>query len=114
MSARNLKNHSSLQPQPVAPATVTVHARQTRLTLSQNAVVIHKGGIEFRSFTPFADWTEMTVNLEAPLGGMKLHCHGVVIACTGNKHTGYHISMVFTSLSRQAQERLSEMARASF
>jgi|ERR1035437_5782599 hypothetical protein len=88
---------------------VTVEARQARLALSPDAVVIHKSGIEFRSPTPFAAWTEMTMTLQSPDNG-KVHCAGVVIACTGNKHTGYHVSMVFTSLSKQAQARLGTMA----
>jgi hypothetical protein len=37
----------------------------------------------------------------------------VVIACTGTKHTGYHVSMVFTSLTKQAQARLSAMASST-
>ena len=39
-----------------------------------------------------------------------IQCSGVVIACSGNKHTGYHVSMVFTGLSKQAQTRLNSMA----
>jgi hypothetical protein len=34
----------------------------------------------------------------------------VVISCTGSRHTGYHVSMVFTGLSKQAEARLSAMA----
>ena len=52
----------------------------------------------------------MTLTLQSPLGAGKLHCNGVVIACTGNKHTGYHVSMVFTGLSKQAEARLTAMA----
>jgi hypothetical protein len=104
MSARKLEITGSLQ------QNVTVEARQARLTLSPNSVVIHKNGIEFRSPTPFNDWTEMTVALESPPDGGKVHCTGVVIACTGDKHTGYHVSMVFTGMSKQAQTRLSQMA----
>lgn len=89
---------------------VTVEARQARLTLSHDSVVIHKNGIEFRSPTPFSAWTEMTVAVESPLDGGRVHCTGVVIACTGNKHTGYHVSMVFTNISKQAQSRLTLMA----
>jgi hypothetical protein len=89
---------------------LTVEARQTRLSLSPNSVIIHKGGIEFRSTCPFANWTEMTLTLQSPRGDGKVHCNGVVISCTGNKHTGYHVSMVFTGLSKQAQARLSTMA----
>ncbi|HWQ90170.1 MAG TPA: hypothetical protein VN673_00760 [Clostridia bacterium] len=89
---------------------VTVHARQARLNLSQDSIVIHKNGIEFRSTSPFSPWTEMTLTLQSADQG-KVHCNGVVIACSGNKHTGYHVSMVFTGLSKQAEARLSDMAQ---
>ena len=104
MSARQIQNVS-----PVPQQQVTVQAREARLTLSHETVVIHKSGIEFRSPTPFASWKEMTVELQADDNG-KVHCTGVVISCTGNKHAGYHVSMVFTSLSKQAQTRLSTIA----
>ena len=91
---------------------VTVESRQASLELSADAVVICKSGIEFRSPTPFNPWTEMTVALQSPQGGGGLHCHGVVIACAGNRHAGYHVSMVFTGLSKQAQTRLNSMAHS--
>ena len=91
---------------------VTVEARQTRLSLSPDSVIIHKSGIEFRSGTPFSSWAEMTLTLQSPRDGAKVHCNGVVIACTGSKHTGYHVSMVFTGLSKQAEARLTSMAFA--
>jgi hypothetical protein len=103
MSARTIQSTGSLQ-------QVTVEARQTRLSLSPNSVVIHKNGIEFRSTAPFAAWTEMTMTLQSPGVGGRFHCTGVVIACTGNKHTGYHVSMVFTGLSKHAQACLTTMA----
>lgn len=89
---------------------VTVEARQTRLSLSPSAVIIHKNGIEFRSTTPFSPWAEMTLTLQSPRDGGKVHCNGVVISCTGSKHSGYHVSLVFTGLSKQAEARLSAMA----
>jgi hypothetical protein len=104
MSARRLQIPGSVQ-------HVTVEARQTRLSLTPNSVVVHKNGIEFRTSTPFAQWTEMTLTLQSPDSG-KIHCNGVVIACTGNKHAGYHVSMIFSGLSKQAQARLSQMAFA--
>ena len=52
----------------------------------------------------------MTIALESPRGEGRVHCNGVVIGCSGNKHAGYHVSMVFTSLSRQAEARLSQIA----
>lgn len=89
---------------------VTVEARQARLTLSHDAVILHKNGIEFRSEAPFSPWAEMTLTLESPPEPGRVHCNGVVISCTGNRHTGYHVSMVFTGLSKQAEARLSAMA----
>src|ERR1041385_3704447 len=99
MSARKLSYGGAV----ASPVTVT--GRQARLSLSHEAVYIHKSGIEFRSPTAFTNWTETTVELRAPDSG-RVHCTGVVIACTGNKHAGYHVSMIFTDMSRQAQTRL--------
>ena len=103
MSARKVQSIGSLQ-------QLTVEARQTRLSLSPDSVIIHKNGIEFRSASPFSEWAEMTLTLQSRSDGGRLHCTGVVIACTGNKHGGYHVSMVFTGLSKQAQARLATMA----
>jgi hypothetical protein len=106
MSARKIESSGSFH------QNVTLEARQARLSLSSDSVIIHKNGIEFRSPTPFSPWTEMTLTLQSQRDGGKVHCAGVVISCTGNKHSGYHVSMVFTSLSRQAQARLSSMAES--
>jgi hypothetical protein len=103
MSARKVEITGSLQ-------HLTVEARQTRLTLSPDAVIIHKSGIEFRSMNGFSPWTEMTITLQSSRDESKVHCTGVVISCTGNRHTGYHVSMVFTNISKQAQARLNQMA----
>jgi hypothetical protein len=105
MSARKLEGSGPLH-------QFTVEARQTRLSLSPNSVIVHKSGIEFRSAAPFAPWTEMTMTLQSPGENGRVHCTGVVISCTGNKHTGYHVSMVFTSLSKHAQARLNTLAYA--
>jgi hypothetical protein len=104
MSARKIDTGSLQQ-------HVTVEARQTRLVLSPGSVIIHKSGIEFRSTTAFSTWTEMTITLQSPADNGRVNCNGVVIACTGNKHAGYHVSMIFTSLTKQAQARLSTMAQ---
>ena len=106
MSARRVEIPGVLPPQ------VTIKGRQTRLALTPNSVVIHKNGIEFRTTEPFAAWTEMTVELQSQKGAGKLHCTGVVISCSGNQHFGYHVSMVFTSLSKSAQAQLNTLAFA--
>jgi len=104
MSARKIEVPGPLQQH------VTVEARQSRLSLSADSVIISKHGIEFRSATPFSPWTEMTMTLQSPRGDGRVNCNGVVISCSGNKHTGYHVSMVFTNLSKQAQARLNLLA----
>src|SRR2546427_4386096 len=72
MSARKIEAGGSLQ-------QVTVEARQTRLSLSPDSVIISKHGIEFRSATAFSPWTEMTMTLQSSRGGEgKVNCNGVV------------------------------------
>lgn len=105
MSARKLGTPELLQP-------VTVQSQTTRLTLAANAVRIRRNGIEFRSHTPVPIWTEMTMSLETPLEARKLNCTGVVVACDGDRHFGYRVSMVFTGLSRQTQARLESLAES--
>jgi len=102
MSARKAVSQGAIRNQ------LTVEGRQESLTLSPDSIVIHRGGIEFRSPTPFSSWTEMTLTLQSPQHG-RILCSGVVVSCTGNKHVGYHVSMVFTGLSEQAQEQLAAM-----
>jgi hypothetical protein len=103
MSARYIQGSTPLH-------EVTIEARQTRLVLSSNSFVLHKNGIQFRSLVAFAAWTEMTLSLQSDRDQSKVHCNGVVISCTGSKHAGYHVSMVFTGLTPQAQARLNQMA----
>jgi len=103
MSARKIDGASAFQP-------VTLQSRQTRLSLAPEDVCIRKNGVEFRSVEPIAAWTEMTVSLQSPGEEGKVNCTGVVVACSGNRHSGYTVSMVFTSLSKQAQERLDQLA----
>jgi hypothetical protein len=107
MSAKKLVGHSFEK-------SVTVVARQAKLELSADTVSIHKNGIEFRSPNPFNEWSEMTVTLQSPVDGSNFSANGVIVACTGSKHAGYHVSMLFTELSSQAAARLGEMARTPF
>ena len=106
MSARKIGSLDSSKQQ------VTIGGRQSSLELSMDAVAIHKSGIEFRSPTPFNEWAEMTVALQSPNDSSQVQCSGVVIACSGSKHTGYRVSMVFTSMTESAQAQLNSMARS--
>jgi hypothetical protein len=89
---------------------VTVQGQAIRLDLTANAVRIRKNGIEFQTGKPISVWTEMTVALESPDASEKFEGNGVVVACNGNRHSGYVVSLVFTSLSLPDQARLQLLA----
>lgn len=82
----------------------------THLHLAADSTRIRKNGIEFRSETPIAVWTEMTVALRDPEDGQDISATGVVVDCRGDRHQGYSISMVLMELTPLAQARLSLMA----
>jgi len=105
MSARRIASPELFQP-------VTVQAQTTRLDLPASAVRIRKNGIEFRIANAIPPWTEMTVSMQTPLDPRKFNCSGVVVACNGNRHAGFVVSLLFTNLSKHAQARLSSMAVA--
>jgi hypothetical protein len=108
MSAKRLLESSPFQ------STVSVSSRDSKLELSTETVYVHKNGLEFRSPRPFNEWSEMTVALVSPKDGSRISCQGVIVGCAGNKHAGYHISMVFTGLSSQTEKQLNSMARSEF
>jgi hypothetical protein len=87
-----------------------ISTSQTRLSLPASAIRFRKNGIEFRTDSPIPAWTEMTVDLQSPTDGKKVHCTGVVVDCSGNRHAGYLVSMVFMNMSRQSQERFNQLA----
>ena len=102
MSTSKLDTSGIFQP-------LKVMENRTQLTLPAHSVCIRKNGLEFRSEKPLSLWTEMTIDLVCGTG-KKIHCHGVVVACNGNRHTGFIVSMVLMNLSRSAQERLDLLA----
>ena len=107
MSAKKLSNPGSFT------SSLSVTSRDATLELSTQAVSVHKNGIEFRSPRPFTEWSEMTVGLAAR-DGRRISCHGIIVGCAGNKHTGYHVSMVFTGLNPETEKLLGTMARSEF
>jgi hypothetical protein len=108
MSAKKLTGGNSFQ------TSVNVASPDAQLALSATTVTIHKNGIEFRSPNPFNEWSEMTVALQSPRDGSRISCHGVIVGCAGNKHTGYHVSLVFTGLNPEAEKQLGAMVRSEF
>lgn len=103
MSARKIAGAELSQP-------LTVQASTTQLTLPTTAVRIRKNGIEFHSNTQIPAWTEMTISLETPMEPKKFECTGVVVACSGNRHSGYEIAMIFPAMSPHAKARLDLLA----
>jgi hypothetical protein len=108
MSAKKVSNPGILG------NSVKLAGRSATLDLSAEKLTIHKNGIEFRSPSPFTEWSEMTVSLQSPVDGSHLSCHGIVVACTGTKHAGFHIAMLFTGMTPQAEKQLGEIARTQF
>ncbi len=104
MSARKIDGSG------VFPAC-NVQARQTRLSLSPDQVRIHRNGVEFRSAHPHravdGNDRDPAIHRATRAGSI---APGVVVACNGNRHDGYAVSMVFTSLSKQSQARLNLLA----
>src|SRR5262245_12498236 len=88
MSTTKLDTSGIFQPTKISSA-------QTRLALPSTAIRFRKNGIEFRADKPIPAWTEMTVDLQSPVDGKRVHCTGVVVDCAGNRHSGYLVSMVF-------------------
>ena len=80
------------------------------LSLPANAVTFRKNGIEFLSLEPMARWTEVTLAIESSSEKRRVTCRGVVVACEGNRHAGYQVSLLFLGLTPQAQRRLESLA----
>ncbi len=101
MSARKSKS-DLFQP-------ITVQSSDTVHSLAPKSVRILKNGIEFKTPAEIPAWTEMTIELEIP-GTKSFTCTGVVVACGGSRHAGYSVSLLFTGLSKAAQERLNDFS----
>jgi hypothetical protein len=102
MSTSKLDTSGIFQP-------LSVKENRTQLSLPAHNVCIRKNGLEFRAEKALPLWTEMTIDVVCGTG-KQVHCNGVVVACHGNRHTGYIVSMVLMKLTRQAQERLDMLA----
>lgn len=82
----------------------------TTLNLPAQAVTIRKNGIEFASTRPLTPWTEVTLDIESQAERRKVTCRGVVVACEGNRHSGYRVALLFLGLTPQTQQRLESIA----
>ena len=106
MSTSQLDTSGAFQP-------ITVQTASTQISLPAHSVRVCKNGVEFLSTESIPTWTEMTVDLHSARDAKKVRATGIVVECNGNRHSGYSVSMVFMNLSRQSQERLSELAHST-
>lgn len=93
------------------PAAAGSH--ETRLLLPADRVAFRTNGIEFLSSRPVDQWKEVTVELLSPVDNRPLRGTGVVVDCTGNRHTGYVVSLMFLSVAPDSRQRLEQLSRGS-
>lgn len=87
-------------------------AKEMEFSLPNHSVQIRENGISFLSAKEVPLWSELTLDLQSTSQNEKIHCRGTVVHCSGNKHKGYVVSITFTGVSPDAQERLSHWAQA--
>jgi hypothetical protein len=75
-------------------------------------VAIRKNGIEFLSQQAIPQWKEVTVELQSPVDHHPLEATGVVVDCTGNRHTGYVVSLIFLQMAPGSESRLARWAQS--
>jgi hypothetical protein len=92
-------------------AAITAQASTDDQAIPATNIRVRKNGIEFRSEKQIEPWTEMTLDFFSPFHTRRLHCKGVVVACSGNRHEGYIIALLFTSISGTALQILTELHR---
>ena len=109
MSARKISPPGLSQPPAESLQTPVSPSHPTQLDLPASAVRLRKNGIEFRAEQPIPVWTEMTIAMEMSADGRRMNLTGVVVACQGTRHAGYMVSMVFTEVSQQVQDKLNSM-----
>jgi hypothetical protein len=81
-----------------------VETAQDRLHVPGESVRLRRNGVEFRSPRPFELWTEMTVSLDTPGRSDPAEGTAVVVACEGNRHQGFAVSVLFLDLDPGADQ----------
>ncbi|MCS1410795.1 MAG: hypothetical protein M2R45_03990 [Verrucomicrobia subdivision 3 bacterium] len=91
---------------------VTVTNKEMELSLPAHSVHLQNNGIEFLSLSEVPLWTELAIHLQSPTQAGKIQCNGIVVGCIGNKHAGYVVSIIFTGVLPDVQERISDLVQA--
>ena len=74
---------------------LVVESGNYRFGLPSDHVQVRKNGVEFWSPTPFELWTEMVVVVGQASSPAQPAGSGVVVACEGDRHRGYSVSVLF-------------------
>lgn len=95
------------------PMTGGNRAPEGALVLSQSELVFRNNGLEFLSERPLALWSEVQVAIHSPSAAEPVRGSGVVVDCSGSRHTGYVIALLLLDLpatARRSWERLRRTA----
>ena len=84
---------------------MVVETGPDRLHVPGDNVRLRRNGVEFRSPRPFELWTEMTVSLDTPGCDNPAEGTAVVVACEGNRHQGFAVSVLFLDLEAGSGRR---------
>jgi hypothetical protein len=84
---------------------LVVETGPDRLHVPGGSVRLRRNGVEFRSPRPFELWTEMTVSVDTPGCDSPSEGTAVVVACEGNRHQGFAVSVLFLDLETGSGRR---------
>lgn len=90
---------------------MTVRSNEIEFTLPPEAVSVRTNGVEFLSGQELPVWSELTIDLKSPDSDALIHCNGIVVGASGNKHSGFVISILFVGMEAEAQSQVEALAR---
>jgi hypothetical protein len=94
----------------LGPRELVVESQHRAFSVPAATVRIRSNGVEFRVPEPLPLWTEMTVRLESEASAAEISCKGVVVACDGNRHSGFLVSLLFFELNPLSELWLRSLA----
>lgn len=83
---------------------VRVSGKDFQLDLGLESLVARRNGIEFKSDNPLPIWRELNVVLHTDQDSPPHRCNGIVVSCTGDRHLGYSICLLFLNLPPSAEQ----------
>jgi hypothetical protein len=105
MSAAKIDDGSAFSP----VAGPHMDSRQV-LHLSPENTLIRNNGIQFHYDTEIPAFTEMAVDLHDPADNAEIKANGIVVACSGDRHRGFEVSMLLLDLTEAHRARLGVLA----